>query len=206
MELALQSASDDDNAQIINVSDAVFSVPFNEALVHQVIVSYLAVARAGTRAQKTRAEVKASGSKPWRQKGTGRARAGTYSSPLWRGGGVTFAAKPSQHSQKINKKMYRGALRSIVSELIRQQRLVVVEEFALTAPKTKQLVAKLQALNLKKVLIVVENQEDNLWLAARNLHQVQVSHAKGVDPVSLVQCEKLLITVQALKQLEERFQ
>jgi len=207
MELALQSASDDEgnNTQVINVSDAVFSVPFNEPLIHQVVVAYLAAARAGTKAQKTRAEVQASGSKPWRQKGTGRARSGTYKSPLWRSGGVTFAAKPTDYSQKVNKKMYRGALRSIVSELIRQQRLMVVEEFTLTAPKTKQLLAKLEALNLSKVLIIVENYDENLWLAARNLYQVQVNHAKGVDPVSFIQCDKLLITVSALKQLEERF-
>lgn len=199
MELSLHS-----DAGMINVSDAVFDVKFNETLVHQSVVAYLAEARSGTRAQKSRSEVKGTGSKPWRQKGTGRARAGTVKSPLWRSGGVTFAAKPQNYSQKLNKKMYRGALRSILSELVRSTRLVVVENFSVDTPKTKKLLEKLKPFEIKKLLIITDNIEDNLALAARNLHQVELNDVKGLNPVSLVGSEKVIITVSALKQLEER--
>jgi large subunit ribosomal protein L4 len=204
MELSLHSMSSSDNAGMINVSDAVFDVKFNETLVHQSVVAYLAEARSGTRAQKSRSEVKGTGSKPWRQKGTGRARAGTVKSPLWRSGGVTFAAKPQNYSQKLNKKMYRGALRSIVSELVRSARLVVVENFSVDTPKTKKLLEKLKPFEIKNLLIITDNIEDNLALAARNLHQVELNDVKGLNPVSLVGSEKVIITVPALKQLEER--
>jgi large subunit ribosomal protein L4 len=204
MELSLHSMSSSDNAGMINVSDAVFDVKFNETLVHQSVVAYLAEARSGTRAQKSRSEVKGTGSKPWRQKGTGRARAGTVKSPLWRSGGVTFAAKPQNYSQKLNKKMYRGALRSILSELVRSTRLVVVENFSVDTPKTKKLLEKLKPFEIKKLLIITDNIEDNLALAARNLHQVELNDVKGLNPVSLVGSEKVIITVSALKQLEER--
>jgi len=203
MELNL--ISDQTNtAGTINLSDTVFAADFNETLIHQAITAYLAGARAGTRAQKSRAQVKGSGSKPWRQKGTGRARAGTIKSPLWRGGGITFAARPQDHTQKLNKKMYRSALRSILSELTRSARLLVVEQLSLEKPKTKTLLAQLKALELNNVLIVTEEQDKNLYLAARNLHQVNVSEAMAVDPVNLIKHEKVLITVPALKKIEER--
>lgn len=206
MELALQTMPENADAanNLINVSDSVFAAKFNEPMIHQAITAYLAGGRAGTRAQKNRARVKGTGCKPWRQKGTGRARAGTIKSPLWRSGGVTFAAMPQNHRQKLNKKMFRGALRSIFSELIRQKRLVVIEQFAIEEPKTKSLVAQLKALNLSNVLIISKEADKNLYLAARNLHQVQVSDALAVDPVSLINFKKVLITVPALSSLEER--
>ena len=198
MELALKDASG-----ALEVSEATFGLEFNEALVHQVVVAYAAGARAGTRAQKTRSEVSGGGAKPWRQKGTGRARAGTSRGPIWRTGGVTFAAKPQDHSQKVNRKMYRGAIKSILSELVRQERLVVVENFAVETPKTKELVAKLNALELKDVLIVTPEVDENLFLSARNLYKVDVRDVDGIDPVSLVGFEKVLMTASAVKQLEE---
>ncbi len=205
MELNLQTVQEEtQSAGAINVSDTVFGAKFNEPLIHQVVTAHLAGARAGTCAQKSRAQVKGSGKKPWRQKGTGRARAGSIKSPLWRGGGVTFAAKPSDHSQKVNKKMYRGALRSILSELVIQSRLLVVEQFSLEKPETKSLVAQLKALKLSNVLIVTEQKDENLSLAARNLHKVEVSDPTTVDPVSLIKFEKVLITVPALKKMEEK--
>ena len=187
----------------VQVSDVAFGREYNEALIHQVVTSYLAGARQGTRAQKTRSEVSGGGRKPWRQKGTGRARAGTIRSPIWVGGGKAFAAKPQDHSQKVNKKMYRAAVQSIVSELVRQDRLVVVDDLACEAPKTKELLGKLSALNLDNVLIVSENVEQNLYLAARNLVGVEVLDAAGIDPVSLIAHEKVLVTVPALKKIEE---
>ena len=202
MELNLHS--NDESTSLVTVSDKVFDVKLNEPLIHQTVIAYLAGARAGTRSQKSRAEVIGSGKKPWRQKGTGRARAGTVKSPLWRGGGITFAAKPADHSQKLNKKMYQGALRSLLSELVRQTRLLIVEQFTLDTPKTKSLVAQLKALNLNNVLIVTENKEKNLHLGARNLHHVDITEAMTVDPVSLLKFEKVLITVAALKKMEER--
>lgn len=187
----------------VSVSEVAFGKDFNESLVHQVVVAFMAAGRQGSKAQKSRSEVSGGGKKPWRQKGTGRARAGTIRSPLWRGGGVTFAAKNRDFSQKINKKMYRGALQCILSELVRQERLVVVDEFDVPAPRTKELVAKLNELELKSVLIVTEEVTENLFLSARNLPKVDVRDTQGVDPVSLIAHEKVLITVGALKKIEE---
>jgi len=198
MELSLKDATG-----ALEVSEATFGLEFNEALVHQVVVAYAAGARQGTRAQKTRSEVSGGGAKPWRQKGTGRARAGTTRGPIWRSGGVTFAAKPQDHSQKVNRKMYRGAIKSILSELVRQDRLVVVENFTVETPKTKELVAKLNGLELKDVLIVTPEVDENLFLSARNLYKVDVRDVDGIDPVSLVGFEKVLMTATAVKQLEE---
>ncbi|MBL6689460.1 MAG: 50S ribosomal protein L4 [Pseudomonadales bacterium] len=189
----------------VDVSDTTFGREFNEALVHQVVVSYMAGARQGTKAQKTRSEVQGGGRKPFRQKGTGRARAGTIRSPIWRGGGTTFAAKPRDHSKKVNKKMYRGAMQAILSELVRQDRLVVAEEFSVAEPKTREVAAKLKGLDLTNVLIVVEEVEDNLYLGARNLKDVDVIDVQGVNPVNLIGFEKVLFTVGALKKAEELF-
>jgi large subunit ribosomal protein L4 len=191
------------DAQALSVSETTFGREFNEALVHQVVVAYAAGARQGTRAQKTRAEVAGSGKKPWRQKGTGRARSGSVKSPIWRSGGVTFAARPQDHSQKVNRKMYRGALKSIFSELVRQERLVVVEKFTVDAPKTKLLTQKLKEMNLEDVLIITSELDENLFLAARNLYKVDVRDVAGIDPVSLIAFEKVVITVDAVKQVEE---
>ena len=191
------------NGGSVEVSDVAFGREYNEALVHQVVVAYLAGARQGSRAQKTRSEVSGGGRKPWRQKGTGRARAGTIRSPIFRGGGRTFAAKPQDFAQKVNRKMYRGALRCILSELIRQDRLVACESFTVDAPKTKGLLDKLKSLELDSVLIVGESVDENLYLSARNLKDVDVLDVQGVDPVSLIRHEKVLITVEALKKLEE---
>jgi large subunit ribosomal protein L4 len=198
MELTLKDAN-----SILEVSDATFGLEFNEALVHQVVVAFGAGARQGTKAQKTRAEVRGGGKKPWNQKGTGRARAGTIRSPIWVGGGRAFAAKPRSFEQKVNKKMYRGAIRSILSELIRQDRLIVVEKFGVDAPKTKALLAQLSTYDLKDVLIVTPEVDENLFLASRNLYKVDVRDVQGIDPVSLIAFEKVLITADALKQLEE---
>jgi len=188
----------------MDVSDAVFGQDFNEALVHQVVVAYRAAGRAGTHAQKNRSAVRGGGAKPWRQKGTGRARAGTIRSPIWRGGGKTFAATTRDYSQKVNKKAYRAAIRSIFSELVRQDRLVVVEEFAVQAAKTKELLGKLKELDLHNALIVHEDPDENLYLAARNLPHIDVVDIDIADPVSLVAFDKVLITVAALRQFEEK--
>ncbi|MEO4047020.1 50S ribosomal protein L4 [Pseudomonas sp. CAU 1711] len=190
-------------AQAIEVSERTFGGEFNETLVHQAVVAYMAGGRQGTRGQKTRAEVTGGGKKPWRQKGTGRARSGSSVGPIWRGGGVTFAAKTQDHSQKLNKKMYRAALRSILSELVRLDRLVVVEDFAVEAPKTKALLGKLNGMGLSDVLIVTEAVDQNLYLAARNLPHVDVRDAQGTDPVSLIAFDKVLVTVSAVKKFEE---
>ncbi len=190
-------------AGTVQVSDVTFARDYNEDLVHQVVTAYMAAGRQGTRSQKTRAEVRGGGKKPWRQKGTGRARAGTIRSPLWRGGGVIFAAKPQDHSQKVNKKMYRAALQVILSELARKERLIVVESFALEQPKTQSLVKALGEYGLQDVLIVSDEVSENLYLASRNLHKVDVRDVNGVDPVSLVAFEKVLMTVSALKKFEE---
>lgn len=199
MELALVN-----NGQKVEVSETAFGREFNEALVHQVVVAYLAGARQGTRAQKNRSDVSGGGIKPWRQKGTGRARAGTIRSPIWRHGGVTFAARSQDHSQKVNRKMYRGAMSSIFSELVRQDRLVIVDEISVDAPKTKQLVEKLKGLGVENVLIVSETDDINLYLAARNLRSVDVTDASGLSPVDLVNFDKVLITVDSLKRVEEQ--
>jgi large subunit ribosomal protein L4 len=172
-------------------------------LIHQVVVSYMAGGRKGTRAQKTRSEVRGGGRKPFRQKGTGRARAGTIRSPIWRGGGVTFAAKTQDFEVKVNKKMYRGAMQSILSELIRQERLVVIEDFSVAEPKTKEVQARLNDLNLDSVLVVMEEVDQNLYLGSRNLRQVDVIDVQGVNPVNLIGYEKVLFTVAALKKAEE---
>ncbi|MGY5450816.1 50S ribosomal protein L4 [Agarivorans sp. MS3-6] len=198
MELVLKDAQ-----SALEVSETTFGRDFNEALIHQVVTAFAAGSRQGSRAQKTRSEVSGGGKKPWRQKGTGRARAGTIRSPIWRSGGVTFAAKPQDHSQKVNKKMYRGAIRSILSELVRQERLIVVEKFSVEAPKTKELVAKLKDFDLNDVLIVTPEVDENLFLAARNLYKVDVRDVAGIDPVSLIAFDKVLVTADAVKQIEE---
>jgi len=201
MKLAL--AITNNGTENIEVSEAAFGRDFNEALVHQVVVAMMAGARAGTKQQKTRAEVSGGGAKPWRQKGTGRARAGTIRSPLWRKGGRIFAAVPRDHSQKVNKKMYRGAMCSILSELIRQDRLRVADEFTMAEPKTRALLDRLKELNLDRVLIVVNKFEDNLYLSARNLPHVAVKEVSGINPVQLLKYDHVLITVDALRKLEE---
>ncbi|OAN16781.1 50S ribosomal protein L4 [Photobacterium jeanii] len=190
-------------ADALTVSETTFGRDFNEALVHQVVVAFAAGARQGTRAQKTRSDVSGGGAKPWRQKGTGRARAGTIRSPIWRTGGVTFAARPQDHSQKVNKKMYRGAMKSILSELVRQERLIVVDNFSVEAPKTKALVAKLKELELTDALIVTGELDENLFLAARNLYKVDVRDAAAIDPVSLIAFDKVVMTAAAVKAVEE---
>lgn len=188
----------------VQVSDEAFGREYNEALVHQVVTAYMAAGRAGTKAQKTRAEVRGGGRKPWSQKGTGQARVGSIRSPLWVGGGRAFAARPRDFSQKVNRKMYRGAMRSILSELVRQERLVVTAALELDAPKTKLLAQKLKSMELPNVLIVVEAFDEKLHLAARNLPHVDVMPAAAVDPLSLARHQKVLVTVGALKMLEER--
>jgi len=204
MELGLTTATGKASKKNIEVSDDAFARPFNEALIHQVVTAYLSGARAGTHAQKTRSMVSGGGKKPWKQKGTGRARAGTSRSPLWRGGGKTFAAVTGDYSQKVNKKMYRGAMCSILSELVRQERLVVVDDFALEAPKTKALVEKLCALNLDNALVVIHEGDLNVQLAARNLYDVDVCSAAQVSPVDLMRFERVLMTAEAVRRLEER--
>lgn len=197
MELAIKDASG-----ALEVSEATFGREFNEALVHQVVVAYAAGARQGTRAQKTRSEVSGGG----KNHGLKRYWPCTcWYNPqsIWRSGGVSFAAKPQDHSQKVNRKMYRGAIKSILSELVRQERLIVVESFGLEAPKTKELVAKLKELELKDVLIVTEEVDENLFLSARNLYKVDTRDVAGIDPVSLIAFDKVLITAAAVKQLEE---
>ena len=188
----------------VELSDAAFGAAFNEPLVHQIVTAYLAGGRQGTKAQKTRAQVSGGGAKPWRQKGTGRARAGTSRSPIWVGGGRTFAAQPRDFKQKVNRKMYRGAMRSMLSELIRQERLVLTEEFIVSEPKTKELVTKLKDLKLGNALIVVEGFDRNLLLAARNLCDVEVLDVQSLDPVNLIGHDKIVMTVAAVKLLEER--
>ena len=186
----------------VELAETAFAREYNEALVHQVVVAYMAAGRQGSRAQKNRSAVSGGGKKPWRQKGTGRARAGTTRSPIWRSGGVTFAAQPQDHSTKVNRKMYRGALRCIVSELIRQQRLIAVESFAVEAPKTKALLTQLKELEISNGLIITEEFDENLFLAARNVKAVDVRDVEAIDPVSLISYDKVLITVPALKKLE----
>jgi len=187
----------------ISVSDAVFAAEYRESLVHQLVTAYMAAGRAGTRAQKNRSAVSGGGAKPWRQKGTGRARAGTIRSPLWRSGGVTFAAQPRDYSQKVNRKMYRAGIRSIFSELARQNRLVVVEDITVDAPKTKQLLARLAELGVNKTLIVSETADEKLYLSARNLPNVEVSDVAGLNPVNLVRYEHVVVTVGAVRAIEE---
>lgn len=201
MELAI--ATPKGNKGTVEVSEAAFGIEFNQDLVHQAVVAFLAGARQGTRAQKNRSAVSGGGRKPFAQKGTGRARAGTIRGPIWRGGGVTFAAQPQDHSQKLNRKMYRSAMRSIVSELARQERLVIVKDFSLDAPKTKGLIAKLAEYGLQEALIVTDDVSENLYLSSRNLHKVDIRDADAIDPVSLINSSKVLVTVAALKKIEE---
>jgi len=201
MDLAIRNASGNGSVQ---VSDAVFGAELKPGLIHQVVTAYLAGARSGTKAQKTRAEVSGGGQKPWRQKGTGRARAGTTRGPLWRGGGVTFAARPRDYSQKVNRKMYRGAVCSILSDLARAGRLMVVSEFRVNAPKTKELIEQLRILGVSDCLILTDGLDENLYLAARNLIGVDVMSAQEVDPVSLIAFENVVATEGAVRKLEER--
>ncbi|MGI9199737.1 MAG: 50S ribosomal protein L4 [Woeseiaceae bacterium] len=188
----------------VDVADSAFGAEFNEALVHQVVTAFLAGGRAGTKAQKNRAAVRGGGAKPWRQKGTGRARAGTIRSPIWVGGGRTFAAKPRDYSQKVNKKMYKAALRSVVSELVRQDRLIITDSIEMKAPKTKELAGILKKLDLDNVLIVNEAFDEKVFLSARNLPDVGICDAASIDPVVLMRFEKVLMTLPALKMIEER--
>ncbi len=201
MKLKLKNAAP---ASEIQVSDAAFGRDYNETLVHQVVTAYMAAGRAGTKAQKTRAEVRGGGKKPWSQKGTGQARAGSIRSPIWVGGGRAFAARPRDFSQKVNRKMYRAAMQSMVSELVRQDRLVAIESLELNAPKTKLLIAKLKELGLTRALILVEAYEEKLFLAARNIPYVVVMAVASLDPVSLVKHDKVVATVGALRLLEAR--
>ncbi len=191
------------NSGTIEVADRAFAAEFNEGLVHQVVTAYLAGARAGTRAHRNRSAVRGGGAKPWRQKGTGRARAGTIRSPLWRGGGKTFAATPQDHSQKVNRKMYRAAMRAILSELVRQERLVLVKELKVEAPRTKAMVGLLGDLGVEKGLLVTAEADVDLYLAARNLPHVEVLEPSEVNPVNLVGAEKVVMTESAVKQIEE---
>jgi len=199
MDLQMKGGS----AGTLTVSDAAFAKEFNEGLIHQVVTAYLAGARSGTKAQKTRAQVRGGGAKPWRQKGTGRARAGTIRSPIWRGGGNAFAASPRNYEQKVNRKMYRVAMQSILSELARQDRIHVVEEFKAETNKTREMVAKLSDLGLKSALIITEDADDKLYLAVRNLYRVEVEDVAGLNPVNLVNAENVLVTVAAMKKIEE---
>lgn len=188
----------------VDVTEAAFGVDYNEALIHQVVTAYLAGGRAGTKAQKNRSAVRGGGAKPWRQKGTGRARAGTIRSPIWVGGGRAFAAKPRSYDQKVNKKMYRAALRSVISELVRQDRLIIVRELEIEAPKTRLLATKLKELELDSVLLLNEAFDEKLFLAARNLPNVGICDVASMDPVVLIRFEKVLVTLPALKLIEER--
>ena len=190
-------------AGTVSVSDVAFAREYNEDLVHQVVTAYMAGARQGTRAQKNRAAVRGGGKKPWRQKGTGRARAGTIRSPIWRSGGVTFAAQPQDHAQKVNRKMYRGAMQSILSELVRQERLVVVDSLELKEPKTSALVSMLADLGFEKGLIVTNELNGNVYLASRNIPGIYTVDVSGIDPVSLVAAEKVIVTVDAVEKIQE---
>jgi large subunit ribosomal protein L4 len=203
MEISIALPGKKTSKDTVSLSEDAFGRDYNEALVHQSVVTYLAGGRQGTVQQKTRSDVRGGGRKPWRQKGTGRARSGTIRSPIWRGGGVTFAARPRDFSKKLNKKMYKGAMRCILSELVRQNRLVVVDDFVVDTHKTKELVSKLREFGLDNVLIVSESVEQNLYLATRNLHKVDVLDALGLDPVNLIGYENVLMTVSAVKKVEE---
>lgn len=203
MELALKNDAGAEAGRL-EVSDQVFGADYKPSLIHQVVTAYLAGGRSGTKAQKNRAAVSGGGAKPWRQKGTGRARSGTSRSPIWRGGGVTFASQPRDYSQKVNRKMYQGAVRSILSELARQERLVVVSELKVSAPKTKELIALLRGLDINDALLISEKDDENLFLAARNLPGVDAITAAELDPVSMIAFDKVVVTEAAIKQIEER--
>lgn len=204
MTLQIPAINDQDSAGTVDVAEQIFGQEFNETLVHQLVVRYMAGGRAGTKAQKNRAAVSGGGAKPWRQKGTGRARSGTIRSPIWRSGGVTFAAQPRSFKQKLNKKMYKVGVRSIFSELLRQDRLVVSNEILPATPKTKDLVAKLANVDAKRVLIVTDELSEELVLASRNIPYVEVSSVEGLSPVALVSADKVIATASAVKQIEER--
>ena len=203
MGLQIPALNKQDAAGMVEVTEAVFGQSFNETLVHQLVVRYMAGARAGTKAQKTRSDVSGGGAKPWKQKGTGRARAGTTRSPVWRTGGVAFAARPRNYEQKLNKKMFRVGIRSILSELLRQDRLVVSSDILPETVKTKELNVKLKAIDAKRILIVVDSVDVNLALASRNIPYVEVIEAANLSPVLLVAANKVIATPAALKQLEE---
>ncbi len=197
MELSLHQSENK-----LSVADAVFAADYNEPLIHQVVTAYMSAARSGTKAQKTKGEVRGGGRKPWKQKGTGRARAGSIRSPIWRGGGRAFAAKPRDFSQKVNRKMYRGAIRSIVSELARQGLLVVTDSFSVEAPKTRTLLQKLESFGGRDILIVGDAVEKNLFLSARNLHNVEICDVEALNPLALLSRGKVLMTTPAIKKLE----
>jgi len=203
MDLNIQAGSAG-GSETLQVVDTVFAADLNEALIHQVVNAYMAAARSGTRAQKNRSAVRGGGAKPFRQKGMGRARAGTSRSPIWRSGGVTFAATPGNYAQKVNRKMYRGALRSILSELVRQERFIVVPDIGVDAPKSKALQARLKEFGLSEALIVSDQPDENLYLSARNLKNVDVCDVLEVNPMSLVGFKNVLITAAAVRKLEER--
>lgn len=205
MELAVFK-SDGSKSSALEVSDGTFGAKFNEPLVHQIVVAYLAGGRSGTRAQKSRAAVEGGNSKPWRQKGTGRARAGSNRSPLWRGGGKTFAASTRDFSQKVNRKMYRAGLRSILSELARQERLIVCDDVQVTEPRTRRLAGILKSLSSEDAVIVTHVYDRNLWLAARNLHRVNICEVREMDPVVLTGHEKVIVTSDAVRQIEQWLQ
>ncbi|MCR3754652.1 MAG: 50S ribosomal subunit protein L4 [Candidatus Westeberhardia cardiocondylae] len=192
-----------DSKEYLNISDDIFSRGFNSALVHQVVTSYKLIGRQGSKAQKNRSEVSGSGKKPWRQKGTGRARVGSIRSPIWRSGGVTFAAKNRSFLKKVNRRMYRGALKSIFSKLLQQDRLIISKEFTITAPKTKLLIDKLRSMKLENVLILLEKMDTNLFFSSRNLSNVVVREISRIDPVILISYKRVLITVDAVRRLEE---
>lgn len=203
MGLHIPAINEKDSAGTIAVPESVFGQSYNETLVHQLVTRHLAGARAGTKAQKTRSDVSGGGAKPWRQKGTGRARSGTTRSPIWRTGGVAFAARPRSYDQKLNKKMFRAGIRSILSELLRQGRLVVSSDISPDAPKTKELAGKLKELDAKRILILVESIDENLALASRNIPYVEVIEAINLNPVLLVSADKVIATPGALKMIEE---
>jgi len=203
MELAMITATGKASKKSVEVSEDIFSKEYNESLIHQVVTAYLAGARSGTKAQKNRSSVSGGGAKPWRQKGTGRARSGTIRSPIWRSGGVTFAATNRDFSQKVNRKMYRSAIKSIVSELIRQDRLSIVADFSIKAPKTKDLAEKLKNMNLDNVLLVTADHDENLHLSSRNLINVEYIDTNHLNPVSLIAHEKVIMTADAIKKFEE---
>lgn len=203
MDLKITCSQTGSDTGSFEANDAIFDRPYNESLIHQIVTAYMAGSRSGTKAQKTRSDVSGGGAKPWRQKGTGRARAGTSRSPIWRKGGVTFAARPRNYEQKVNKKMYRAGMSSILSELVRQDRLVVVKEFIVDDLKTKAFAKRLADLNINDALIITEELEANLFLASRNIPKVDTIDAVEVDPVSLIAYEKVIVTEGALRKIEE---
>lgn len=200
MEIEIQ-----DLDQMLTVSEFVFGKSFNEPLIHQVVNSYLSGQRQGSKSQKNRSEVSGSGKKPWRQKGTGRARAGSFRSPIWRSGGVTFAAKPKSYKQKVNRKMYQGAVKSIFSELIRQNRVFIFDKFCIELPKTKILLRYLQHLKINNALIILHNLDKNLLYAANNLYGIDVIHLSKINPINLIKYKNVIITIEAIKKIEELF-